>query len=107
MRILDALNYIHDNYDGTLAYRWVCKTNQYGSRTVTVDGKPGPARKTEVPPDAEEIKVEPIRVFPVIKDLVTDVGRGYGKFQTLRPYLERSSKPKRPETIMGRGHRAD
>ncbi|MCJ7516719.1 MAG: succinate dehydrogenase/fumarate reductase iron-sulfur subunit [Methanomassiliicoccales archaeon] len=99
MRILDALNYIHDNYDGTLAYRWVCRANQCGSCTVTVDGKPGPACKTEVPADSDEITIEPLRVFPVIKDLVTDIDRGYDKYMTLRPYLERHSKPKRPEMI--------
>jgi fumarate reductase (CoM/CoB) subunit B len=100
MRVLDALNYIHEFYDGSLAYRWVCRASQCGSCTVMINGKPAPACKTEIPVGTTEITIEPLRFFPVIKDLVVDLEKGYRRFLTLRPYTQRASKPKRPEIIM-------
>lgn len=88
MRVLDALNYIHDHLDGTLAYRWVCRTAQCGSCSVTVDGRPGPSCSTEVPSGAKSIAIEPLRAFPVIKDLVVDMDRAYSRFMGARPFLE-------------------
>src|SRR5688572_32992644 len=38
--ILDALNYIKDNLDGTLSYRWSCRMGICGSCGMTVDGEP-------------------------------------------------------------------
>jgi fumarate reductase (CoM/CoB) subunit B len=100
MRVLDALNYIHEHLDGTLAYRWVCRAAQCGSCTVMVNGRPGPACKTEVPRVAEELVIEPLRNFPVIKDLVVDADGALGRFEAIRPYVERGESAPRPERLM-------
>jgi fumarate reductase (CoM/CoB) subunit B len=100
MRVLDALNYIHDHYDGSLAYRWVCRAAQCGSCTVMVDGKPGPACRTEIPEGTQVITIEPLRTFPVIKDLVVDTDRAYSRFEAIRPYVDRPPAERRPEVIM-------
>ena len=100
MRVLDALNYIHEHYDGSLAYRWVCRAAQCGSCTVMVDGKPGPACRTEIPAGTEVITIEPLRAFPVIKDLVVDTDRAYSRFEAIRPYVQRPEVERRPEVIM-------
>jgi len=99
MRILDALNYIHEHFDGSLSYRYMCRASQCGSCTLMVNGRPGPACKIEVPIDGKEVVVEPLRIFPVIKDLVTDMERGYSRFEAARPYVERPSRPSRPEVV--------
>jgi len=100
MRVLDALNYIHDHYDGSLAYRWVCRAAQCGSCTVMVDGKPGPACRTEIPEGTQVITIEPLRTFPIIKDLVVDTDRAYSRFEAIRPYVDRPPAERRPEVIM-------
>ncbi len=78
MVVLDALHYIQAHYDGDLAVRWNCKAGKCGSCSTEINGRPRLACKTRV--DAfgdQEIHVWPMRAFPLIKDLVTDVSANY------------------------------
>ncbi|MHA1722863.1 MAG: fumarate reductase (CoM/CoB) subunit TfrB [Candidatus Baldrarchaeia archaeon] len=99
MRVLDVLNYIHDNYDGSLAYRWECRAGQCGSCAIMINKKAGLACQTLVDPKAEELLLEPLPIFPVIRDLVVDVQKGYKKLLKIRPYIHRDSVSKHPEII--------
>ena len=96
--VLDALNYIFRNLDSTLAYRWNCRTGQCGSCAIGINGVPGLACRTVVDPSKDYV-LEPLPNFPIIRDLVVDLGPGFKRLEKLRPYLERTSAPDRPEKL--------
>jgi fumarate reductase (CoM/CoB) subunit B len=96
--ILDVLQRIFQHIDSTLAYRWNCRTGQCGSCAININGVPGLACRTVVDPTKDYI-LEPLANFPVIKDLVVDLGPGFKRLSKLRPYLERTSAPDRPENL--------
>src|SRR3989344_7558857 len=75
MVILDTLHYIQAKYDPSLAVRWNCKAGKCGSCSAEVDGKPKLTCMTRVDQyeGHKSIRVEPMKSFPIIKDLVTDV----------------------------------
>ncbi|MCS7139099.1 MAG: 2Fe-2S iron-sulfur cluster-binding protein [Candidatus Nezhaarchaeota archaeon] len=98
-RVLDLLNYVKENLDSTLAYRWECRAGQCGSCAMMVNGKAALACQTLVSPEDKEITLEPLPIFPVIKDLVVDVEKGVKKILKARPYVHRGSPYKRPEIV--------
>lgn len=98
MVALDALHYIHDRLDGSLSYRWGCRAGQCGSCAMIINGKPRVACRTLVR-KGESLVIAPLLQFPVVKDLVVDVGRGLRRLLRIRPYVERSKPPVRPEEI--------
>lgn len=79
MVVLDAIHYIQQTAAPDLAVRWNCKAAKCGSCSAEVNGKPSLMCKTRMDrfADGEEIKVQPIKTFPIIKDLVTDVSWNY------------------------------
>ena len=88
MTILDALMYIRDNLDGTLAFRSSCRMGICGSCGVLVNGKPMLACYTQVLHlNADKLVVEPLQNFPVIKDLVVDIQPFFGTFERIRNVL--------------------
>jgi len=78
MVVLDAIHYIQAHYDGDLACRWNCKAARCGSCSAEINGRPRlmcKARLDEFPDGP--ITVRPLKAFPLIKDLVTDVSWNY------------------------------
>jgi len=98
MTVLDALNYIYENYDSSLSYRWNCRAGQCGSCTVMVSGKPAAACRSQMPRDGE-VSIAPLLQFPVIKDLVVDLRQGISRLERTRPYVQRGKIPERPERL--------
>lgn len=88
MVVLDALHYIQANFDGDLAVRWNCKAAKCGSCSAEVNGKPCLTCKTRIDslPRGEPITVYPIKAFPLIKDLVTDVSWNYKVNKKIPPF---------------------
>ncbi|HXG31267.1 MAG TPA: succinate dehydrogenase/fumarate reductase iron-sulfur subunit [Thermodesulfobacteriota bacterium] len=88
MVVLDALHYIQANYDGDLAVRWNCKAAKCGSCSAEVNGKPRLTCKTRIDslPKGEPITVYPMKTFPIIKDLVTDVSWNYEISKRIPPF---------------------
>ena len=79
MVVLDALYYIQGHLAPDLAVRWNCKAGKCGSCSAEVNGRPRLTCKTrmdELPVD-KPIVVYPLKAFPRIKDLVTDVSWNY------------------------------
>jgi len=99
MRVLDALNYIHDNLDGTLAYRWICRAGQCGSCSIRVNGKAVLACQEEVKNTGDVIVLEPLQMFPVIRDLVVDTREAYDKLKDGDPYLKRGEEYSCPDCL--------
>jgi succinate dehydrogenase / fumarate reductase iron-sulfur subunit len=78
MVILDAVLAVQAQQAPDLAVRWNCKAAHCGSCGGEVNGKPKLLCKTRVEEyEGEEIRVSPMRAFPIIKDLVTDVSWNY------------------------------
>ncbi|MCL4489821.1 MAG: succinate dehydrogenase iron-sulfur subunit [Chloroflexi bacterium] len=89
-RVLDGVNYIKWNIDGSLTYRRSCAHGICGSDVFTVNGRNRLACKFLVKQALKEsqiITVEPMRGFPVIKDLVVDMEGFFAKFRSVKPYL--------------------
>jgi succinate dehydrogenase / fumarate reductase, iron-sulfur subunit len=79
MVVLDALHYIQGHLSPDLAVRWNCKAGRCGSCSAEVNGRPRLTCKTRMDslPQDKPITVSPLRTFPVVKDLVTDVSWNY------------------------------
>jgi fumarate reductase iron-sulfur subunit len=91
--ILDGLNYIKDQLDGTLSYRWSCRMGICGSCGMTVNGEPKLTCATFLSDYAPgPVRVEPLRNFPVIRDLVVDIGDFMNKLPTVIPWLVRNGE---------------
>ena len=74
MVVLDAIHYIQHNLDTDLAVRWNCKAAKCGSCSAEINGRPGLMCKTRIDDlPAGPITVGPMKAFPLIKDLVSDV----------------------------------
>ncbi len=97
MVVLDAIHYIQKNLDTTLACRWNCKAAKCGSCSAEIDGKPRLMCKTSVEDYPEGvITVGPVRAFPILKDLVTDVSWNFriaSKIPPLQVREEAAGKP--------------
>ena len=91
--ILDALNYIKDHIDGTLSYRWSCRMGVCGSCGMMVNGVPKltcAAFLRDFYP--QEIRVEPLVNFPIIRDLVIDMSDFLDKLKSVKPWIIRKTE---------------
>jgi len=95
MVVLDALHWIQGNGAPDLAVRWNCKAAKCGSCSAEVNGRPRLTCKTRLSDFdlAEPITVEPMRTFPLIRDLVTDVSWNYEVNRSLEPFTPPADVP--------------
>ncbi len=79
MVVLDVLHRIQAQQANDLALRWNCKAGKCGSCSMEINGKPRLACMTRMNSftDDETITCQPLKTFPVMKDLVTDVSWNY------------------------------
>jgi fumarate reductase iron-sulfur subunit len=85
--VLDALNYIKENLDPTLSYRWSCHMAVCGSCGMMINQEPKLACKAFLRDYQGLIRVEPLRHFPIERDLVTVIDDFMAKLSRVRPYL--------------------
>nr|VFJ57361.1 MAG: fumarate reductase iron-sulfur subunit [Candidatus Kentron sp. FM]VFJ57635.1 MAG: fumarate reductase iron-sulfur subunit [Candidatus Kentron sp. FM]VFK12175.1 MAG: fumarate reductase iron-sulfur subunit [Candidatus Kentron sp. FM] len=93
--VLDALNYVKDNIDPTLSYRWSCHMAVCGSCGMMIDGEPTLSCKAFLKDYQDTIRVEPLYHFPIERDLVTVIDDFMDKLTRVKPYLI----PKEPKSI--------
>jgi succinate dehydrogenase iron-sulfur subunit len=88
MVVLDALHYIQGHIESDLAVRWNCKAGKCGSCSAEVNGRPRLTCKTRMDalPQDKPITVSPMKTFPIIKDLVTDVSWNYEVNKKIPPF---------------------
>lgn len=87
-RILDCLNRIKWEQDGTLGYRMSCGHGVCGSDAMKINGRCGLAcQKLVQEYEDREIVLEPLPSFRVEKDLLVDLTPFFEKVQLIRPYL--------------------
>ena len=92
--VLDALNHIKETVDPTLSYRWSCHMAVCGSCGMMINGEPRLACKSFLREYPDTIRVEPLRHFPVERDLVTVIDDFMDKLKRVKPYLiPKEAKP--------------
>ena len=92
--VLDCVHYIQATQAPDLACRWNCKAGKCGSCSAEINGRPRlmcMTRMDTVPID-QPIILQPMKSFPIIKDLVTDVSWNYKVNKMIPPF-----KPRAPE----------
>ncbi|RPF21281.1 succinate dehydrogenase/fumarate reductase iron-sulfur subunit [Myceligenerans xiligouense] len=79
--VLDVLHRLQATQTPDLAVRWNCKAGKCGSCSAEINGRPRLLCMTRMSvfDPAEVLTVTPMRAFPVIRDLVTDVSFNYAK----------------------------
>lgn len=86
-RVLDALNYVKWNHDGTITYRRSCAHGICGSDGMIINGVNRLACKTLIQDVGKLIKLEPLAGFPVLKDLLVDMEPFFEQYRSILPYL--------------------
>ena len=88
MVVLDAVHDVQAKQEPSLAVRWNCKAGRCGSCSAEINGRPSLMCMTRMSrfPEGEPITVTPMRSFPVIKDLVTDVSANFAMAKKVPPF---------------------
>lgn len=95
MVVLDAVHRIQAEQASDLAVRWNCKAGKCGSCSAEINGNPRLMCMTRLNalPLEQPVTLEPMKTFPSIKDLVTDVSWNYRVKHTIRQFDPRSPDP--------------
>jgi succinate dehydrogenase / fumarate reductase iron-sulfur subunit len=86
-RLLDCLNRIRWEQDPTLSFRMSCAHGVCGSDGMRINGICGLPCQKLVKDFKDEVLLEPMPVFRVIKDLVVDLDLFFEKYNSIKPYL--------------------
>jgi len=91
MVVLDVLHRIQAREANDLALRWNCKAGKCGSCSMEINGKPRLACMSRMNSysETETITTQPLKTFPVIKDLVTDVSWNYAQNKRIPKFKPR------------------
>ncbi len=98
MVVFDAVHRVQAEQATDLAVRWNCKAGKCGSCSAEINGHPKlmcMTRLNSLNLD-EPVTVEPMKAFPLVKDLVTDVSWNYRVKKQIRPF-----KPRKPDAPDG------
>jgi succinate dehydrogenase / fumarate reductase iron-sulfur subunit len=98
-RVLDGLNAIKWYRDGTLTYRRSCAHGVCGSDAMRINGRNHLACKTLLKEFGNKLTIEPLIAFPVIKDLVVDMGGFFAGYRSIKPYLIAGDPPSSRERL--------
>jgi fumarate reductase iron-sulfur subunit len=94
--VLQGLQYIKDDLDETLSFRWSCRMAICGSCGMMIDGVPKLACKTFLRNyDSGKVRIGPLVHFPIERDLVVGIDGYIKRFEGLKPYLI----PKEPHAL--------
>lgn len=102
-RVLDLLEYVKGNFDGTLSFRRSCAHGVCGSDGMRINGRNRLACKALVNElDTDKITVEPMLGMKVIKDLIVDMEPFFENYRSVLPFLindEPAPKQERLQSI--------
>jgi succinate dehydrogenase / fumarate reductase, iron-sulfur subunit len=108
LMVLDVLELIKAEYDGSVTYRRSCREGVCGSDGLNMNGKNGLACVT---PLSETVKgdklvIRPLPGLPVIRDLVVDMSLFYAQYEKVQPYLQNPSPAPAIERLQSPEERA-
>lgn len=93
MVVLDAVRYVIENIDTTLSARWNCDAARCGSCSAEINGVPRLMCKTRLDTLGDSIRIDPMRAFPLVKDLVTDISENYETARKIPPFTSQMRSP--------------
>ena len=92
--LLDAIEYIRNNIDATIAMRKSCGEGVCGSDGVNINGKNSLACITKLKSLPNHVVIRPLPGFVIIKDLIVNMDNFYNQYQRINPYLVCKSNKK-------------
>jgi succinate dehydrogenase / fumarate reductase iron-sulfur subunit len=107
MKLLDALNYIKWQLDGTLTYRRSCGEGVCGSDGVNINGVNGLACITPIAGLKQPIHVRPLPSMHVIRDLVVDMDHFFDQYRQIQPWLKTETPTPEHERLQTPEQRAE
>jgi len=105
-RVLDGLNAIKWDQDGTLTYRRSCAHGVCGSDAMRINGKNRLACTLLIKDAGAKLTIEPLLGMAVIKDLVVDMEPFFQKYRDVKPYLINDEPPPARERLQSPEQRA-
>ncbi len=94
--VLDVVTEIQREHDATLSYRFACRVGMCGSCAMVVNGRPRwtcRTRVSEVAADGGRLRLEPLRNFAVVKDLVVEMTQFFDKWKAAKGFFEPGAQP--------------
>lgn len=104
-QVLDALHTVKWHHDGSLAFRRSCAHGICGSDAMMINGKNRLACKVLIKDLKPPILIEPMRGFPVVKDLIVDMEGFFHKYKAIQPYLITQDPPPEKERLQSPAER--
>ncbi len=98
-RLLDALNQIKWDQDGTLTYRRSCAHGVCGSDAMRVNGRNRLACTLLMKDLGKKVTIEPLMGYEVVKDLVVDMEKFFDAYKSIKPYLIADDAPSSGERL--------
>jgi fumarate reductase iron-sulfur subunit len=95
--VLDAINYIKEELDRTLSYRWSCHMAVCGSCGMLINGEPSLSCSTFLRDLPDKIQIEPLQNFPIERDLVVVMDDFMSKLGSVKPYIVANNEKKPDE----------
>ncbi|MBN1633634.1 MAG: succinate dehydrogenase iron-sulfur subunit [Ignavibacteria bacterium] len=106
-RILDCLDKVKWDIDGSLSYRRSCSHGICGSDAMKINGKNMLACQVLVQDfNKKYITIEPLPALPIIKDLIVDMDSFFAKYDIIKPYLITKTQPPSKERYQSQEDRA-
>jgi succinate dehydrogenase / fumarate reductase iron-sulfur subunit len=104
-RLLDALNQVKWDQDGTLTYRRSCAHGVCGSDAMRVNGRNRLACTLLMKELGRKITIEPLIGYKVLKDLVVDMEPFFDAYKSIKPYLIADDAPSSGERLQSQADR--
>jgi succinate dehydrogenase / fumarate reductase, iron-sulfur subunit len=105
-RVLDLLQRIKEEHDGTLTFRRSCAHGICGSDAMLINGRNRLACKIRVDQLGKRVSVAPLPGMRVVKDLVVDMEPFFDQYRSVMPYLVNDEPPPEAERLQSRADRA-
>ncbi len=101
--VLDVVTEIQREHDRSLSYRFACRVGMCGSCAMVVNGRPRwtcRTRVNEVAAEGERLRLEPLRNFAVVKDLVVEMTQFFEKWQAAHGFFEPDDTPEKDFAVV-------
>ena len=108
LMVLDVLELIKADHDGSVTYRRSCREGVCGSDGLNMNGKNGLACITPLSESvkSDKLVIRPLPGLPVIRDLVVDMSLFYAQYEKVQPYLQNSAPAPAIERLQSPEERA-
>jgi succinate dehydrogenase / fumarate reductase, iron-sulfur subunit len=106
MTVLQALNFVQENLDGSLAFRSSCREGICGSCAMHINGVYRLACETQLGHLGKSVTIRPMAHMDIVKDLVVDMTPFFEKYKAIKPYLIPGDPDEGRERIQTQDERA-